>query len=194
MRLFIIFTILLCSQLLLGQDSNSVFDNNVKLKDGIYTSFPEIIKNNPKYYEITLETKLEHLFGPMSIYYHDKLGIRHQFNDTILLIVEDGERYVQYNNWFYKLIQTGSISIFSIVTSSSMSTAYSNEVINLYYWDLQTGKKNNLNLKNLDEIIKRDSLLYSKYSGLSKSQKRKMLYYYVLRYNENSPIYLQHYE
>jgi hypothetical protein len=191
MRYFLIFSFLIFSKFLWGQDNNLLFNNDIRLHDGIYTSFPEIVKNNPKYYDITLESKLELLFGPTSFYYHDKLGIRHQFNDTILLIVEDGERYVQYQNWFYKLIQTGAISIFSIITSSSMSTAYSDENINLYYWDLQTGKKNNLNRKNLEEIIKRDNIIYSKYSGLSKSQKRKLLYYYVLRYNENNPIYLQ---
>jgi hypothetical protein len=194
MRLIIIFSILFCSQLLLGQDSNSVFDNNVKLKEGIYTSLSEIIENSPKYFDCIFETKVDFWFGQTSTFYHDKSGIRHELNDTILLVVEDGEKYVHYNSGFYRLIRTGAISTFIIETLYVYSMGYRDLESNLYFWDLQTGMMDKLNPANFDEIIKRDNSIYSTYSGISKSQKKKTLYYYVLKYNEHNPIYIQHYE
>lgn len=175
---------------LFSQESNSIFDNQIKLKEGVYTTLSEIIENNPKYHDCLFETKVDFWFGKMSIYYTDKFGAKHEFKDTILLVVEDGKRYVKYKNGFYKLILTGAISTFFIETSV-YSAGYEDKQAKLYFWDVKTGKTDKLNHTNIDEIIRRDSTVYSSYSAISDSKKAKTLYSYVLKYNLRNPIYIK---
>lgn len=177
-------------EFLLSQDNTSEFNNKTALNEGVYTSLSEVLNNSPKYYECRFEAKVDFWFGKTSIYYFDKSGVRHEFNDSILFVVEDGNRFVKYGNHFCKLILTGAISTFYIENTTIYSGQSSYTHTNLFYWDIQTGIMDKVNITNLDEILKRDNSIYSIYSGVSNSVKKKTLYYYILKYNANNPIYM----
>jgi len=195
MRYISIFVFLTCSILLQSQDEKAKFDNEIELKEGIYTSFNEIIENDPKYYNCTVGVIADFGFGGMLkgmiIYYYDELGIKYELQDTILLIIQDGEKYIRFHDSFYKLMLAGAISTFTIERQvHNYSTGYSESYENLFFLDLQTGVIEKLNPINIDKIIKRDNELYFNYSALSNSKKRKTLYSYVLKYNMRNPIYI----
>jgi len=191
MRHFIIFLFLLLPEFLLSQDDMSLFNNQIVLNEGIYTSLSEVLNNSPKYYDCQFEAKVDFWFGNTSIYYTDKSGTRHELNDTILLVVENGNKYVKYKKGFCKLIKVGAISTFMIDHTIKYSNGYQNTLTTLLFWDIQTGVMDILNVKNMDEILKRDSYIYSIYSGVPDSKKKKTLYSYVLQYNSRNPIYIR---
>ncbi len=60
----------------------------------------------------------------------------------------------------------------------------------LYFFDIKTGIVEKLNPTNINKIIMRDNLLYSNYSTISNSKKKKTLYSYILKFNKNNPIYV----
>ncbi|MEI6062163.1 MAG: hypothetical protein WCR72_15790 [Bacteroidota bacterium] len=190
MRRLIIFLILAWPGFLFSQDAISVFDNHTGLKEGVYTSLPEIMENSPKYYNCQFESKINFWFGKTSEYYVDTSGIRHEFKDSILMVVEDGDKYVKYKNGFCRLIRTGAISTFMIDNTIVYSNGYQNTQTSLLFWDVLTGKMGKLTITSMDEIFKRDNYIYSVYSGLSGSEKKQALFSYVLQYNEHNPIYL----
>jgi len=191
MKYLALFIFLISSEFLLAQDEVSVFDNQIKLEEGVYTSLSEILENSPKYYDCRFEYKVDYWFGKTSIYYFDKTGTRHEFNDTILLIVEDGVRYVNFKNHFCKLILTGAISTFYIENTYLYANGQNLVDTRLYFWDVLTGLINKLNRNTIDEVLQRDNFIYSTYSGISDSKKEKTLYSYILKYNSRNPILIR---
>ena len=190
MKHFILFVFLVLPEFLLSQEDISIFNNQTILNEGVYTSLSEVLNNSPKYYDCRFESKVDYWFGKTSIYYFDNLETRHEFNDTILFVVEEGNRYVKFKKHFCKLILTGAISTFYIENTMVYSNGYSNTQTDLFYWDLQTGMMDKVNVTNMDEILKRDNSIYSIYSVLSNSVKKKTLYSYILKYNSRNPVYI----
>jgi hypothetical protein len=192
MRFLLIYIFLTWSKIILGQNDSLMFDNHIKLKEGVYTSFAEVLENSPKYHDCLFETKVDFWFGKMKIYYYDKLGIKNEFIDTILLVVQDGKRYVKYKNRFCKLILTGAISTFFIESIyNDYSTGNMDTDYKLFFIDLKTGTIDKLNPPNIDNIFKRNNLLYSEYSLLSNTKKKKTLYSFILKFNMQNPIYVK---
>jgi hypothetical protein len=185
----LLFIFLAMSKLVTAQDSSTVFDNKIKLNEGVYTSINEVLENNPKYFNCSFEIKVNAWFGGITIYYFDGLGTKHEFKDTILLVVQDNERYVNYKSRFYKLLLTGAISTFTIKTIYR-DIGYSDIQQELYFFDIKSGIIDKLNPTNINKIIMRDNLLYSNYSTISNSKKKKTLYSYILKFNKNNPIYV----
>ena len=190
MRHIIFLFIILLPEFLFSQDDAAFFNSKTVFKEGVYTSLSEVLSNSPKYHDCRFEAKVDFFFFFTSIHYFDASGVRHEFNDTILFVVEDGNRYVNYKNHFCKLILTGAISTFYIENTTVYSGQSSYTHTNLFYWDIQTGKMDKVNITNLDEILKRDNSIYSSYSGVSDSVKKKTLYSYILKYNANNRIYM----
>ena len=190
MRHIIFLFIILLPEFLFSQDDAAFFNSKTVFKEGVYTSLSEVLSNSPKYHDCRFEAKVDFWFGKTSIHYFDASGVRHEFNDTILFVVEDGNRYVNYKNHFCKLILTGAISTFYIENTTVYSGQSSYTHTNLFYWDIQTSKMDKVNITNLDEILKRDNSIYSSYSGVSDSVKKKTLYSYILKYNANNRIYM----
>jgi hypothetical protein len=98
---------------------------------------------------------------------------------------------VYYKNQFYKLILKGPVSTFYTETTVTYASGYTDKNDKLYFVDLVTGKIDRLTPDNIDFVIKRDADLYSKFSDLPESQKRKTLYSYILKYNQNNPIFIK---
>jgi len=190
MRHFIILFFIILPEFLFSQDYATIFNSKTVFNEGVYTTLSEVLSNSPKYIDCRFEVKVDFWFGKTSIFYFDTSGTRHEFNDTILFVVEEGNRYVNYKNHFCKLILTGAISTFYIENTTVYSGQSSYTHTNLFFWDLQTGIMDKVNITNLDEILKRDNSIYSIYSGVSDSVKKKTLYSYILKYNAHNPIYM----
>jgi hypothetical protein len=191
MRHFIILFFIILPGFIFSQDDAPSFNSKTVFNEGIYTTLSEVLSNSPKYHDCRFETKVDFWFGDkMSIFYFDTSGTRHEFNDTILFVVEEGIRYVNYKNHICKLILTGAISTFYIEKTAVYSNQSSYTETNLFFWDIQTGIMDKVNITKLDGILKRDNSIYSIYSGVSDAVKKKTLYSYILKYNAHNPIYM----
>jgi hypothetical protein len=196
MRYFLIVAILLQGFCLSAQTDSALFDRSFKLKKGIYTSYFEILENSPKYPDYLIETNNDIVFGKLSMNFYDQNMIQQDIKDEVFAYVQEGYIVVKYDNQFYKLILTGPISTFykEKITSNSPYNSpitYTTVDDKLFLFDLRTGYINKLNLKNIDWILKRDSVLYTSYLALSDSKKRKTLYSFILKYNQRNPIYIR---
>lgn len=192
MKLSIIILILLNSVLLEAQNDSLIFEKNFKLKNGIYTSYIEVLNNNPTYHNCILKVKSFSFFGGKRTYcYIDVFEETHDYIDSLFLIVQNEEVAINYKNLFYKLILKGSISTF--YTTKNYFDYYSGEQKykdKLYYIDLCTGEIKRLTPRNIETLIKRDSILYKEFSRVSNVKKKKTLYSYILKYNLRNPIYI----
>ena len=191
MRIFLIIIFLTGFRFLFGQENNTIFDNKTNLTEGVYTTLSEILENNPKYHDCLFESKVNVWTGKIFIYYTDQSGARNELKDTILLVVEDGKRYVCYKKGFYKLILTGAISTFIIETIDYKAMGPDEVRAKIYFWDVMTGKMDKLNPYNVDDIIKRDRVIYETYSDISDLKKSKTLYSYILKYNMHNPVFIK---
>ncbi len=191
MKYSVLFIFLIYSGFLHAQEEVSVFDNKIKLQEGVYTSLSEILENSPKYYNDQFEYTVSFWTGQSAMFYFDESGNRQNFEDTIVMIVEDGARYVNFKNHFCKLILTGAISTFYIESTYQYANGQNLVDTRLFFWDVQTGLINRLNRNTIDEVLKRDNYIYSTYSGISDSKKEKTLYSYILRYNSRNPILIR---
>lgn len=192
MRLILLPILLLVSVSLQAQYGSVPFNNKIKMKEGIYTSTFEILENNPRYPDIEIESKSSFWIGGYTnIYYFDSARQKQDFDDTLVFLVYDKQRFVYYKNDFHKLILTGPVSTFMIErVHVDYKTGYKSTETKLLFWDLETGKIARLTLEKFDEILQRDTDLYARYSQISKAQKKDTLYYYLLQYNERNPLYI----
>ena len=191
MRHLSIILIILKSNVLFGQSDSVLFNHEFKFKDGIYTQNIEVLINEPKYSRHDVEAKVDVLFGKMKFYYLRESSKKEPITDSIFAYVEQGILRVYYKNQFHKLILKGPISTFYTETTTKYSSGYVNKNDKLYFVDLLTGKIDRLTPDNIDSVIKRDGELYLKFSNISESKKRKTLYSYILKYNQNNPLYIK---
>jgi hypothetical protein len=190
----ILFIVILLNYLPLYAQSDSVqLDSKFHFKNGIYSSYIEVLNNNPKYPDFLLETRRssEVIFGGSDYIFYNKLLNKQPYTDPLFAFVDDGVLLVYYKKDFHKLILTGAISTFFTEMTTHFSNGYTTTDANLYFLDLITGNIDKLNPENIDSIIKRDSRFYTDYSSISYSDKKKILYSYVLKYNKRNPIYIK---
>jgi hypothetical protein len=192
MHVTLLSILLLVTVSLQAQDGTTPFNNKIKLMEGFYTSTFEILENSPKYPDIEIESKSSFWIGGYTkLYYFDSSGQKQDYDDTLVFLVYDKQRFVYYKNDFHKLILTGPVSTFMIErVHVEPNTGYKSIETKLLFWDLETGKISKLTPDKFDAILQRDSDLYSRYSRLSKGKKKDTLYYYLLQYNERNPVYI----
>jgi hypothetical protein len=175
-----------------AQDS-TLFDSKFKFKEGIYTSYTEVLKNSPKFQVSLLDVKVEPFFGNVSIYYYDKLGKQKKFTDSLFAIVHEGKFGIIYRKQFNKLILTGPISTFIIRTYYNDVAGNPHNIDRLFYVDLMTGNIEELYQRSISDVIKRDMSLFHEFEEMSTSKRAKTLYKFILKYNLRNPIYIKNY-
>jgi hypothetical protein len=161
--------------------------------DGVYTQNIQVLLNEPKYSKHEVVAEVDVLFGKLKFYYIGEASDKHPLTDSIFAFVEQGKLLVYYKNEFHKLILKGPISTFYIEKTTQYSSGYIDKDDKLYFVDMMTGEIDRLTPDNIDKVIKRDEELYSIFSSSSDSRKRKTLYSYILKYNQNNPLYIKTY-
>jgi len=190
----VLFIVILLNYLPLYAQTDSVqLDSKFHFKNGIYSSNLEVLNNNPKYPDYFLETRRgsEVIFGGSAYNFYNKLSNKQPYTDSLFAFVDNGVLLVYYKRDFHKLILTGAISTFFTENTIQYSTNYATIEDHLYFLDLETGNIDKLKPEKIDSIIKRDSQFYTDYSSISYSDKKKILYSYVLKYNKRNPIYIK---
>lgn len=139
-----------------------------------------------------------------TIVYRNGLGINIIFTDDLFCFVQNNIVYINVEGTFCRIPVFGNISHFigtisseafkdegpfyepgfagggSSITGNPLKSKETRE----FLFDFYTGKTMVANPENMLEVIRRDSILFSEYSKLSKNQRRKKMYYYLKQYNE----------
>jgi hypothetical protein len=191
MRYFLIVIVILECFALQAQNESAAFNAKFRLKNGIYTSNVEIMNNDPKYPECMLEVDDYSLFGRASYNYYKENSEMLPYTDSLFAFVKSGILTIYFGNKFRRLIVTGAVSLFFTESTISYTNGYSHTDDRLLYFDLITGEIGKLNPRNMDEIFKRDTFIYSEYSQLSEIKGKKALYSTVIKFNMRNPIYIR---
>jgi hypothetical protein len=113
---------------------------------------------------------------------------------------ENGAVYIHYNNDFNRVVVIGSLSHFTAsytnyVTADPTQPGGVNygtpvQSMRQYVLDVRTGNVVDFLLPNMEFYFKRDPELYAEFMKMRKPKRRKMMFYYLRKYNERNPLYI----
>jgi hypothetical protein len=206
MKLISILAIFFCG-ILHAQKDSVIYNSDFKFKDGLYLSFENFRHNKPilksaiisdfNHEEIDF---LRKVVSTKSISYKDSAGITREISPGRLWgFCENSSVYIRYNGDFNKIVVMGSICHFTAMYTTYLSTGPTTpsgtttgapvESMQQYVLDMQTGSVLDFILPNMEAIFKRDPELYKEFMALKKGKRKKMMFFYLRKYNEKHPVY-----
>lgn len=177
-----------------------------KFRDGLYLNF-EMVKTNhpvPMDWIVTDYNDFNTFGSKISNQIHPEEGERIIFYDdngveTSILAKDvwgyalNDRLYIMLGSRFQEILIQGAISLFiaSHTTSDPVMGYYSIATIKnkKYLLDFESNELRGYNYEVLEELLKKDSELYTEYTSLPKRQKKRMMYTFIRRYNEKHPLY-----
>ena len=179
------------------------YDKNFEFSDGVYLTFEEFRQNNPTITDFKI-TRGNQFSGQIALEYPcmDKNG------NPSSCVVRDCWGYVQNNTvfiaqgtggYFFRLHIIGAlIHYYAIETYSAPYYDYSYGYPTYrsgrqaqtmeYLIEFETGSKILFNYRNFSAfLMEKDRELYDELQKTRK--KRKMIYHFLIRYNEKHPVY-----
>ncbi len=216
MRLAIVtYLFLLITQFINAQqDTTIALDNNFDFKDGIYLNFSQVRSNNP----ITRSQILtnldkedidfyENLIKQDYIRFVDSGLTKTVETDKIWGFCDDGTLYINWGGDFAKLINKGHLGYF---IATQRVTYYGDPTYSTYYYDpymmyprtteemrgyildFSTGKIYDFSPQGLAQILKKyDPQLYEEYTHLRRRKQKKLIFYYLRKFNEKHPLMIK---
>ncbi|MGQ9845953.1 MAG: hypothetical protein ACUVQP_00410 [Bacteroidales bacterium] len=199
---------------LFGQTDTSqtfIYNPNSTLKDGIYFSFDQFIKQQPlpfvKVINFDNYAEKDAFFKQKQIQFFDEYGIE-KIVDTknIWGYVLNNTLYIFYNKEFYRVSYIGTLTHFiATQTVRNYTTPYdpyygyyapfpsqvyetTNLIQNII--DLRNGKLYPFTPEAILALISDDSELFNEYISLKKKKKKEMMFYYLRKYNDKHPLIL----
>jgi hypothetical protein len=167
------------------------FNNNVELKEGIYTSYREVLRNAPAFPDCM--PHVEKMLLDTAYYnYIDADSVVHEYYGNMFAFVQNGSFYIGIGNGFYKVGIKGAVTVFYKVKNYYIYQAnYTLSEDKIYIVDFLTGSVKKLNPDNLERILLHDELLYIEFNALSPAKKRKSMLPYILKYNQRNTVYME---
>lgn len=206
MRTLLLFAILIGGTLRAQTDS-VIYNSDFRFKDGLYLDF-ESFRHNKPILKSDIVSNSDHneidfirkIAGTKSITYKDSSGIEREISPGKLWgICENNSVYIRYNGDFNKIVVMGNICHFTAMYTTYLSadpgtggvtgTGAPVESMQQYVLDMQTGRVLDFILPNMEELYKRDEVLYKEFMALKKGKRKKLMFFYLRKYNEKHPVY-----
>jgi len=204
LRLFFIGLFILPFQIVYGQIDTVEkvkYTAGFVLKDGIYLTVNEFKNNRPSITRFDV-IKRNQFSNPNNIFleYHCKdsatVGKKCEVNEC-WGYCKNNTVYIShgYYGFFFKIMVIGSLSHFVALSGfdkpfgygEPMSSINSTNDLIQYFLDTNTGDVWPFTYKNFSEFLKKNDVeLYHNLS--SEKQKRKLTFFYLLKYNERYPL------
>jgi hypothetical protein len=210
MRLIFRLSLFLFLPFCLGAQTDSVaFGPGFQFRQGLYLNFQQFRLNRPvprnrivSNYDTTRLDFIRQVVSAKLVKYLDESGALVEISPAKLWgFCENNSVYIRYNTDFNKVIVIGSICHFTSLYTTYMTTGPTNaasstygtpvENTRQYIIDMKTGEVLEYTLGNLEGVFKRDAALYSEFSALRKGKRRKLMFYYLRKYNERNPLYFK---
>lgn len=193
-----------------AQDSIKITDL-FRFKDGIYLNYKQLQTNNPLTREFivtdlqkNINNFYELLLQEDQIQFIDSMGqVQKIEKNKIWGYSDKGILYINHKGFFCQILLTGALFYFiakekelsnfnSIYYETFYSPTYRIETYEAFL-DFQTGQVYELKPKILSVILSRDKELFEEWTALSYRKQKKMLYYYVKKFNERNSVYIKKY-
>jgi len=173
-----------------AQKEVTSISNNFVFKDGIYTSFDELIHNNPKYENCKFEMTKPPVGYP-KLFYYSANNSQLSYNDYLFAVVNHGTLFLWFRYSFYHQYYLGQIGIFYETDWHAYSQSIYNSVIDKQcILDFKSGKVLKLDQKSIIEIISKD-LDVSQDSLIKIKKKTKSeLIPLIMKFNESHTMYI----
>ncbi|HSY60910.1 MAG TPA: hypothetical protein VK796_03490 [Cytophaga sp.] len=201
----------------IAQSSVAKFDNAFALRDGIYTSYQELLNNTPGFPDCILQSTSYIENDPDKIkttrlnYY--KAGDENnvlKYTSPLFATVLKGKLNVYYQKELTPVYSKGTVCTFIYTkdpvtyNKNNINTApfYSSSQGQLYanphrgyqsfvcMLDIQTGEVKKLTKENLGLTIARDSVLYQQFLKIKPGRKNKNLFKYIAEFNSRNVTFL----
>lgn len=205
--LFLLFSL---SNIIDAQQSKLVaVDNNFKFHDGLFLNFDQLKANKaiPVSNIIASGDKStmkfwENLFQNDLIYFVDETGEKLTIESSkVFGFAYKGKLYIRMHDETALVPVLGQISHFTIAYNVTeiydpfydpMSYPQTSNRIETKQMiiDFETGQILEFNVKNIEPIFARDTELYSEWSKLSNRKKKKLIFVYLQKYNQENKLLL----
>ncbi|CAN5305323.1 hypothetical protein BH09BAC5_BH09BAC5_14250 [soil metagenome] len=208
MRRINILLVLLFPVFLNAQKDSVIYNSDFRFKEGIYLNYENFRMNKPipksaiiSDYDHSEIDFVRKIVSTKSILYKDSAGIDREISPSKLWgFCENNSVYIRWNGDFNKIVVMGSLCHFTAMyttylSSSPTSPTVANtgapvESVQQYVLDIQTGRVLDFILQNMETLYKRDDVLYKEFMAMKKGKRRKMMFYYLRKYNDAHPLYI----
>ena len=217
MRVITASTILLLISLSLfsQQDSTTLvkYDYSFSFNEGIYLDFESFKNNNPIGFERLSYPPYGHEFFYGILDTARFIVYNGQYGEAISLPVyniwgycKNGKPYIYWADKFNLIPFVGQASHFITTVKVLYSNyydpfydpysynptarTYQSDELRQFIIDMKSGKIIDYNLKNVEQILKRDSQTYNEFMKLGKRKRAKQMFIYLRLFNERNPLYI----
>jgi hypothetical protein len=174
-----------------AQSGPSRLTSNFVFNNGIYSSFDELIKNNPKFPDCKFDMSRPNIGYPKNFYYYDEKNVRQHYNDYLFAVVDHGILFLWFNYFFFRQYYLGRIGIFYETTWHSYSqNKYDSDMDIQCILDFNSGKISFLNQKSILESI--NGVIDISEDSTKKIKKLNTLELIpvIMKFNDNHAIYI----
>lgn len=191
-----------------------------RFQDGVYLNFEAVKRNTPispeRIHFSTNPSELsfyDKLFEQEKLAYYDEYGTKQEVEmSSVWGYARMGVLFIWYNEETNRIPIVGSachfVANYTYQTQRNYDPFYSpyrtydpyaynyrnqpvtNKEMRQYLLDWESGKVFIYNRESLEVLLMKDPALYEEYNALSRRKQKKMLFFYLRRFNENNPIYL----
>lgn len=165
-------------------------NNDPILKSSVISGIP---KNQLDFMKQLVEQK--------NIVFTDSKGVEQKIETlTVWGYCQNRSVYINFNKQFNKLIVIGTLCHFTAMVATSIGfrdpmgygAGLNNTVDELrqYVFDTKTNKVFDFNVKNMEMLLKNDTILYDQFMALKKREKPDVIFVYLRKFNEKHPLFL----
>jgi len=213
----VIFLSMIYSALIFQGQTKIIYTPAYQFKDGIYLQFSQFLSNNPLPKEQLIPYNKNNIFFLRNSLKKDTLSfwgttgtIQKIPTKEVWGYAENNYCYIFYNGQFNRILTIGTIGFF--VSNVTVKRTYFNDYsmmdyndpfyypggnrtveskeIRQYLIDFTTGQVFPMDYHYFEQLISVDENIFNEYSNLPKRKKRKMLFIYLRRFNEQHPLML----
>lgn len=182
-------------------------------KEGLYIHYTQFTHNNPIprhnliFPDHSGEQEFwERFINQDTLSYYDSLNvIRHISIDSVFGLCFSGAPFVRTPTGFYKMTITGKLSCFPSQVQHGLvdpfwgvnfdresvhslaNDARQASYLDYFVLDTRDGQYYSMTRETVAKLMESDELLHSQFQSLKKKEQKKLMFFYLRRFNERNP-------
>ncbi len=196
------------SQHSFAQGDSVAYTHEYEFDEGVFLTENQFKQNNPipklsivSDYPKSQSDFLDEVITQKNITFKDASGKEQKVETaTIWGYCKNRTIYLNFNKEFSRLNVIGSLCYFTATVRTvspfrdpmnynyGMNTTY--DELRQFVYDTETNEVLDFNVKNMETLLMRDSLLHNQFMALKKRDKPDAIFIYLRKYNERHPLYL----
>jgi hypothetical protein len=189
------------------------YDYTFSFKEGIYLDFDSFKNNDPISFERLSYPPYGHHYFYGILDTANNIVYNGQYGNAVSLPVyeiwgycKNGKPYIYWADKFNLIPFVGTASHFITTIKvrysnyydpfydpysyNPTSRVYQSDELRQFIIDMETGKIIDYNLKNVEQILKRDPKTYDEFMKLRKRKRAKQMFIFLKLFNERNPLYV----